>query len=290
MKRRYAATVKTSKYTACAITIIELLVTIAIIGMLMGILTPILRSVRKRAKETNQRAQLHSISLGLEMFRRDDGEYPPSDDPGLLTNKSYCGAQKLAEALLGRDLRGFHPASGFRLADKALYDANLPHNLTDRRRLYIDKDCANVQRLDEVYDSNNPDFSRFVEPNYVLCDVFGRITNLTTNKVSGMPILYYAANTSNNAHDVSDPDNPRNIYNYEDNEALLKLGKPPRGVPEDHQLIYDVNGPNPGKFYGYTRNEDIPYSAPFRASSYILITAGMDGIYGTRDDICNFNK
>ena len=28
---------------------------------------------------------------------------------------------------------------------------------------------------------------------------------------------------------------------------------------------------------------------PYRADSYILISAGYDGLYGTRDDICNFD-
>jgi len=27
---------------------------------------------------------------------------------------------------------------------------------------------------------------------------------------------------------------------------------------------------------------------PFRADTYILISAGKDGLYGTKDDICNF--
>ncbi len=44
-------------------------------------------------------------------------------------------------------------------------------------------------------------------------------------------------------------------------------------------------------FYEYIRNPKIvarPW--PHRADSYILISAGVDGFYGTSDDICNFGN
>lgn len=39
-----------------------------------------------------------------------------------------------------------------------------------------------------------------------------------------------------------------------------------------------------------TRSEKITtMSRPYRAETYILISAGEDGLYGTMDDICNFD-
>jgi len=39
------------------------------------------------------------------------------------------------------------------------------------------------------------------------------------------------------------------------------------------------------------RNDEITTaSRPYRTGSFILISAGKDGLYGTDDDIFNFNK
>ena len=44
-------------------------------------------------------------------------------------------------------------------------------------------------------------------------------------------------------------------------------------------------------FYANTRNPNIHITGgrPLRPNSYILISAGYDGEYGTRDDIFNFS-
>lgn len=96
-------------------TIVELLTVLAIIAMLVGLLVPALNLVRNIAKETKQKAQLTTIGLALTAFRNDDGDYPRSDWPVPPASPGdYCGAQKLAEALLGWDLLGFHPKSAWR--------------------------------------------------------------------------------------------------------------------------------------------------------------------------------
>jgi len=97
------------------LTIIELLIVLGIIALLTGLLVPALSVVKKMAKETKQKAQFATIELALAAFKNDEGDYPPSDwalppNPG----SDYCGSQKLAEALLGWDLLGFHPNSAWR--------------------------------------------------------------------------------------------------------------------------------------------------------------------------------
>jgi hypothetical protein len=54
----------------------------------------------------------------------------------------------------------------------------------------------------------------------------------------------------------------------------------------------DPTYPDKGQlFYKVTRNEKAPsIHQPYNKNTYILIAAGHDGIYGTRDDICNFKK
>ena len=97
------------------LTIIELLIVLGIIALLVGLLLPALSVVRNMAKEAKQKAQFSAIELALAAFKNDEGDYPPSDwvmppDP----RSDYCGSQKLAEALLGWDLLGFHPNTAWR--------------------------------------------------------------------------------------------------------------------------------------------------------------------------------
>jgi len=99
-------------------TIVELLTALAIIAILVGLLIPAMSMVRRIAKETAQKHQLTTIDMALMAFKNDYGDYPPSN---MDAANNYCGAQKLAEALLGRDLLGFHPQSNWNATDLTYY-------------------------------------------------------------------------------------------------------------------------------------------------------------------------
>jgi hypothetical protein len=64
------------------------------------------------------------------------------------------------------------------------------------------------------------------------------------------------------------------------------LGKPwesAGGTQTAHNLA------DPVRFYRNTQSEKISTAIrPVRPDTYILISAGWDGEYGTADDICNF--
>jgi type II secretory pathway pseudopilin PulG len=279
-----------------AFTIIELLTVMSIIVILIGLLVPSLQMVKRYAKEVRQRAQFHSIEAALEFFSSDSeyGRYPPSNEDGT----HYCGAMKLCEAMVGQDLAGFHPWSRFRpdctdgTAFK-LYSNNpigfalspdAATNLKARKGPYL-QDNANAYRIGQLYGTQ----ATFYTDLFVLCDVYNRVRNVETGKGVGMPILYYKANTSNTVHDPCGTggypavgnDNSY-IYNYTDNTELVALG--PTGVT--HPLS------TPRTFYDMTKEGKISITTgwPHKSDSYILISAGFDGIYGTDDDIFNFEK
>ncbi len=285
-----------------AFTIVELLTVMSIIVILIGLLVPSLNMVKRYAKEVRQKAQFHSIDSAMELFNSGWDGYPPSaalDED----NVNYCGAMKLCEAMVGQDLMGFHPNSRFRSdctdgAGKDLYatptngfdpPTDDPDNLK-LRKTYLQLEKVNAYRLWHLYGSSVGAFS---EKNYgpylfVLCDVYSRVINQETGKKVGMPILYYKANTSNTQHDPNGPfptatDDKGYIYNYLDNDELVKLKKPWDG--SDHPLEGE-----PERFYEITRDKriDINIGRPCRPDSYILISAGFDGMYGTDDDIFNF--
>ncbi|MBN1360015.1 MAG: hypothetical protein JW993_05460 [Sedimentisphaerales bacterium] len=238
-----------------------------------------------RPINVKQQAQFHSMDAALELFNAEFDAYPPSDANDS-AGQPYCGAMKLAEALMGKDLLGFHTRSGFRVdgldpnGGVPLYPKEPnPANMKARIGSYLQAQNAQAHRLVEVYGKGNT--GPFREDLYVLCDTY--IRKQASGAKTGMPILYYRADPKGTAHDLDDPNNPANIYDYRDNLALLKLGVPwnPAGA---HPLA------EPKRFYLNTKSEKIrDRSVPYRADTYILISAGWDGLYGTADDICNFD-
>ncbi len=83
--------------------------------------------------------------------------------------------------------------------------------------------------------------------------------------------------------DLDDPDDPENIYDYRDNHALVCLG-----VPGEPNAVHPLSDPK--RFYMNMRSDKVvTESKPYRADSFILISAGPDSRYGTADDICNFD-
>ncbi|MGE5297466.1 MAG: hypothetical protein ACM3VT_21805 [Solirubrobacterales bacterium] len=258
------------------------LVILAVILLVLGLLLfNALSHVRSFALDSRQMAQLHAVDAAVGLFKNQVGFNPPSDANDA-TGKPYCGAMKLAEALMGRDLRGFHPESAFRCDGldpntlTPLYPANPPQdNVNARLGPYLQMEYAHAWRLADVFGKGNT--GPFPEDAYVLCDTFER--ERPGGKKTGMPILYYRADPSGKAHQAGDPNN---IYDDSDNRALIALGVP--GKPrKTHPLI------DPKRFYLNTQDVRVTSSPqPYRAGSFILISAGWDGRYGTGDDICNF--
>ncbi len=277
-----------------AFTIVELLTVMSIIVILIGLLVPALNQVRKFAKEVRQEAQFNSINVAIELFNSEFDGFPDSGAEGT-DGELYCGAMKLGEAMVGQDLMGFHLDSIFRsdgtdYSGKSLYTntSSAAVDTTARKGPYLPIENANAYRLEDIYENAG----NFTSTHFVLCDVFGRVTHRGTGRKIGMPILYYKANTANIKHNRENPDDPDNIYNYRDNQDLLMLGKPfdpPSAGGLPHRLAIE-NGQAGVRFYMNTWNEQVTTaSRPYRSDTYILISAGNDGEYGTADDICNFD-
>ncbi len=222
-------------------TMVELLVVLGIIALLIGLLLPALSAVRNVAKETKQKAQFTAIELALIAFKNDYGDYPPSDRASHVvgtTASDYGGAQKLAEALLGWDLLGFHPKSAWRAdgLDAAngpgTYDPpktrdtnsnGVPDTLDERKGPYLELATTSVFRVVDLF--RPYPIGPLVPDTYVICDVFTakRVTMLRTDprtgqpgtvtEKAGAPILYYKANTAGKTINT--------IYDVLDNDALV---------------------------------------------------------------------
>ncbi|MFA5239597.1 MAG: hypothetical protein WC476_07830 [Phycisphaerae bacterium] len=290
-----------------AFTIIELLTVMSIIIILIGLLVPSLNMAKRYAKEVRQKAQFHSIDSAMELFSGEWDNYPPSTAMSdAATPVDYCGSMKLCEALVGQDLMGFNPLSRFlsnctmdgATATK-LYDNNpigdplYPDTQTNlkSRKTYLQQ-TSDAYRMSELYGAGNT--GTLDEDLYVLCDVYNRVKHTVTGKGVGMPILYYKADTLGYKHDANNiptvyDDNLDNIYNYLDNDKLVQL-PPPWNIGTTHPLSSTAAGGT--NFYEVTKDSRISMDEgrPYRPDSYILISAGFDGLYGTDDDIFNFEK
>ena len=286
-----------------AFTIVELLTVMSIIVILIGLLVPALNKVREYSREVKQKAQFHSMDSAIELYNTEFDGYPPSykDD---IVGVPYCGAMKLCESMMGQDLMGFHPDSLFRadgtngLSSPNTFDYYTETTESARVGTYLPLESANAFKLSQIYGTTG-----IFDDKYVLCDVYAKTR--TGGIKAGMPILYFRANASKSSHAYAgsnEDDNAINIYNIEDNDALVRLGVPDESY--DHPMAIagttrykngnNYLGSDPQIFYEHTKSEKIWQSSgvsrPYRADSYILLSAGNDGEYGTRDDIYNFDK
>ena len=311
-------------------TIVELLTVMSIIAILIGLLVPALNLVKDFAKEVQQQSQFHSIEVGLGLYKKDFGTYPPSNDNSIVPvhpvdPTSYCGANKLAEALVGMDYLGFHPNADFRsdgsndvinidgtMTNNALlYNIplgapgapwpNLDENIKARKGPFVELENANAFPMSDIYNA----VGGFNIDSLVLCDVY--VSRRTSGKKTGMPILYYCARTNYSQQNSQDGDQIYDdIYYYPDNFNLIDLGTA-QATALAHPLADNGPGavvPQPSAGSGDVASADdwldfeniilnrqvTAINRPYRAGSYILISAGKDGLYGTADDLQNFKK
>lgn len=318
---------------AAAFTLVEIMTTLAVIAVLLALLIPALSMVEKKAKIVKQKGQFHAIGVGLEAFRSDWEDYPPSEYSVLYGiaggNAPYtCASQRLAEALVGRDGLGFHQDSEFRargLADvdsdgtldpvpqaaPGIYNAvdgfisststpnyyqTGPQNVAARKGPYLELETANAVMLTDIYDpANIGDLDR----TYVLADVFGKKMERSGKEI-GMPILYYRAHTDRVRNDPVYANWSYNTYDLNDsfcnNAGIITLRVPFERSYVQHPLAAcstDVDAAR--QFYSTILNPSYPgatppppYPRPYRANSFLLHSAGPDGLYGTVDDMFNF--
>lgn len=298
-----------------AFTLIELLVVISLIAALVGILAVAQKKVKLVARNLRQKAEFHGMEISLELFSTDFKDYPDSDLVFGGGSDYTCGAQRLAEAMLGRDEQGFHPETKWHPNLEPTSPNNLyftETTLTDRKGPYFELKHTGFYTLDDLWGTGNAAPLQEDECP-VLTDVF------TFNKVDGVdekvgsPILYFkadptkrfrvdATNTTQTAT-LAAKEYKSWVYDLDDNLNILNfswLRELPSGIPGNtkHYTVDPDDSSaatatlNPEYFYQQLTQRSDPdrdYYKPYNQNTFLLISAGWDGIYGTKDDITNFN-
>jgi prepilin-type N-terminal cleavage/methylation domain-containing protein len=328
MKRIYAKT------NPRAFTLIELLVVISIIATLIAIMSIGIRAAMRQARNLRQKAELKAMDTALELFSKEFDDYPESKTlPIGGTTNLVCGAQHLAEALVGRDNRGIEPQTGWYPPNDLLYkpnmdpevqttfyDATKAASLNRRKGPYVELKNSGIYLISELWQSVTAPSQIYTSSgatNYgrspVITDTFNTtpiVLNGAAVKV-GQPVLYFKADGSKRFRisgdtppvAVTDPastEYSKWIYNFDDNLPLVSLPVMSDPALTDMDFI-DPASSNPAgvtpaqkaqRFYEQitqTADVDRNYYKPFNANRFILISAGWDGVYGTKDDITNFD-
>jgi prepilin-type N-terminal cleavage/methylation domain-containing protein len=311
-----------------AFTLIELLVVISIIAILIGIMSVGMNKVKKIAENLRQKVEFKAMEVGLELFAKDFESYPESRVLPNITAGSdiVCGAQHLAEALVGRDNRGFEPQSGWYPTDDRIYNAQISPavfanfydssqdaSLKRRKQPYVDFKYSGVYTIAELWQGGFGPSTIYTSSGMtnrqrspVITDTFRRneITVGGNSVKVGMPVLYFKADSSkrfridltkNVVTNPASAEYSKWSYNFDDNLPVLQLpGMVDTALPEmDYKkAVGDSAAIQAQNFYeSITQTSDATrkFFKPYNAETFILISAGWDGIYGTKDDITNFN-
>ena len=312
-----------------AFTLIELLVVVAIISMLLGLISVGLHKTSVTAKNLRQKSVFHGMEIGLELFSKDFDGYPDSKQIDKNPSEVITGSQHLAEALVGRDGQGFDPETDWYAPDDGTADGDpyVGQKSLDRRKpLYLEFQHFEARTLDEIFEASvisaNHVFTKDstgTQRAPILTDVFQKNPVIDGKGKTGTPILYFKANRSKKAWEFRDKDPDANdwlpetyrkwVYNLEDNLPLLNMEianpdlldtKYTQHFPDTDHPIDAPEYKRAGAFYRFLTNAEADTTGaagiggigkyrPFNPNTFLLISAGNDGVYGTKDDITNFN-
>lgn len=249
---------------------------------------------------------------------------PGDDDEGPIT-----GAHRLAFALAGIDQLGCPSRAGGDVvpgapgdarervdsigatyySDDGSFDADenstdIDDEMTPRKGPYIESDAVRIWRDKAVQYANlyeNSDGDPLGLPMFV--DKWDNEENMDNTDRRTVyrdrsPILYYRAN-----------DRGRKLvqrYNYYDNLAITRRnGITPDNdsgwlacgwnensdVKPDASSLDSTDSPDFKTFYHFIWNQDVETRVtPYNPDTYLLISAGYDKLFGTDDDITNFDR
>lgn len=90
-----------------AFTLVELMIVIAIIGVLVGMLTPMISGAYKKALATNSKTFMSNMAMALERYKDDNGDFPKFLTTSARVNLDTAdNSLNLYKALVGKNPDG----------------------------------------------------------------------------------------------------------------------------------------------------------------------------------------
>ena len=90
---------KSHQHRHSAFTLVELLVVMAIIGILIGLLIPTIRGVMIRAEVTKITTEISQLESGIEAYKGKVGDYPPDfTDPAIVVRHARKAHPRIADS------------------------------------------------------------------------------------------------------------------------------------------------------------------------------------------------
>lgn len=285
-------------------TMLEVLTAVIVIAILIAIALPAFDNAKDYALNMKQKAQFAALDTALESYRADFGAYPESertdkDDGGSGDGLWYTGAHKLAEAVVGYDAFGVHKdtlfsADGKDASGTLLYDITASGNKAARRGPYVEPAKIGAVEPDAIYSIDDLNDGDIESTGVVISDSFDLAKNRKTGKIGskvGLPILYYKADTTKVEYGI--PAGPGDVADY-----VYDVYNRADGAPIWNGSFINIEPPFDTNakwymttFYEMTVNPNFTVNRkPYNSDTFILQSAGPDGIYCTKDDVFNFDQ
>ena len=257
-------------------TLVELLVTIGIIAALVGILIPVATRIRRSAQVAETQNMINRLQAAITAYQQEHAGYP-----GLFANREVLNVNG---ATGGNQTIKATSSENLVLSLAGGYNPNLPSNPSGNQFVIPTYDATTV--------SQGPMSCNWRKPQRYRAHMDVQANDLSTSRAesnlgSAAPefidrfsqpkaIIYLRANVG--AQGIVGDNDTGFQYNGTHMDAYLPAGGYKGLFPNGHIAT-------PQAYFGE------PAANPTNAKqkdTYMLISAGPDGKYGTQDDITNF--
>ncbi len=189
-----------AKRNSAAFTLVELLVVVAIIGILVGILLPAVQQVRESARRTTCLNNLKELATACHNFESSNQRFPPGAVMGQGAGWSAFVLEFLEQNAVGNmvslaDQQANHP-TGDGPGTASHWTSSTPGNNQACRTFIISFRCASDQVSDHIDSGSGPAIAGRVPSSYIGCAT-GTTTN-TRNMVAGGSVTVAAARAARN--------------------------------------------------------------------------------------------